>query len=454
MSLDDFSNVTVSGDGPALTQVGFGTLAIMAYHTHFPERMRTYTSATGAVADGFDTDEPAYLMLQRAFQQSPRPTSVKIGRLANAPVMSQRITPVAANLTTYAFTITAEDELPLAVSVTSDGTALVDEICDAIETALNAGSLTGITVVPVGGATATALDVNATAGLVFYFSDWDPSKLKIENRTPDPGIAADLTAIRAYDADWYGFTVANQSAAICEEAADWAEAELVLFACDTSDWTAIDGSNFTDIQSVLDAKSYIRTICGFDLDDQAGYMSVAMLAERFPFDPGAPPSAGGTFNAKTLAGVSIDSLTPTQMGVLKTKGYTIYTQTAGRGHTLGGKAAGGEFLDKTRFVDWFKIRLQEKIAAVELNNDRVPYNAAGISAIESACRAQLNEGLASGGISPVDADGNPPTLTMPTMAETSQQDRASRILGGGGVRIEFQYAGAIDKTNVGITVTV
>src|SRR5262245_16267592 len=176
MSLNDFSNVTISGDGPALMQVGFGTLAVITYHTHFPERMREYTDTAGAAADGFDTDEPAYLMLQRAFSQSPRPDRVKVGRLANAPVMSQRITPVAANLTKYEFTIVAEDEDPLAVSITSDGTATVDEICDAIEAAINAGTLTGITVVPVGGATATALDVNATAGLVFYFQKWNPDR--------------------------------------------------------------------------------------------------------------------------------------------------------------------------------------------------------------------------------------------------------------------------------------
>lgn len=455
MALSDFSNIVVSGDGAALTQVGFGTLLLCAYHTHGSERTKAFTSLTEMADDGFDTDEPAYLMAQVAFSQSPRPTQVKIGRLANAPVQTVRLTPLAANSTAYEITVECEDQDPVTVTYTSDASATVDEICDGLQAAIAAAGapLAAITVTPVGGATATALDLSLAAGAVAYFSDWDVTRINLEDRTPDPGIAADLDAIRAYDADWYGFAVSVNSKAIAEEAADWAETQDVIFACNTSDWTAHTNGNTTDIQSILDAKSYARTICYFDLDDTAGYSGVAGLAERLPFDPGSPPDAGGVFHARTLRGVTADPLTPTQKNVLLAKGYTVNVTTSTRNHTLGGKAAGGEFLDYTRFVDWFRIRLQEKLAALFMNNGRVPYDERGITMIESVCQAQLREGLASGGISQFDANGNPPKVTVPTLAQTAQNDRAARVLRN--VLIEFKYAGAIHTVDpVRITVRV
>lgn len=451
MALTDFSNIVTTGEGPGLTEVGFGTLLCCSYHTHWTERLRTYSSLAEAVDDGFETDEPGYLMLERAFQQKPRPSRVKMGRLANAPVMTQRLTPIPINGATYAITITVEDEDPVDISVTADSSTSTDEVCDALESAINAASLSGITVTPSGG-TATHLDVSAAAGLFFAFSDWDPERIKVQDRTPDPGIAADLTAIRTYDSDWYGFAVSVNSAAILEEAADWAETQDVIFCGNTSDWTAHDAGQTVDINTVLVAKSYARSMMYFDLDDQAGYLGVGGLAERLPHDPGAPPGAGGTFHAKTIRGATADALNTTLKTNLQTKGYTVYISTAGRAHTLGGKTPSGEFLDYTRFVDWFQIRLAEKLAAAELNSARIPMSQAGLDTIESCARAQIAEGLASGGINPVDANGDPPNVVMPKISDISQNDRANRILNPP-MQISFMYAGAIHKSNVNIFVT-
>jgi hypothetical protein len=452
MSLSDFSSVTVTGDGPALTQVGFGTLLLAAYHTHNTDRTRVYTSLTEMVADSFTTDEAAYLMAQVAFSQSPRVPNVKVGRLANAPVPSIRLTPTAVNSATYSITIKVSGDDEATASYTADSATTVGEICDGLVAAITTLALTGVTATLVGTTPdGTNVDVTATAGLLLTMSDWDRALLSVEDKTPDPGIAADLAAIRLADADWYGLAVSHNSEAICEEAADWAETEDVIFACNTSDDAALDTGVSTDIQSVLKAKSYIRTICGFDEDDMGGYMGAGMLAERLPFDPGLPPYAGGTFNAKTLAGVTADTLTPTQKAALTTKGYTVYITTADVSHTLGGKSASGEWLDKTRFVDWYRIRQQELLAQVQLNNDRVPYDERGISLLEAACRAQLKAGLASGGISPTDENGNPPSVVMKALADTTSIERGARTYGA--IQIAWKYAGAIHNTTVQITVT-
>jgi hypothetical protein len=455
MALSDFATITVSTDAPAITQVGFGTLMCAAYLAS-GDLSRTYTALSQLGDDGITSSQPAYRMVQRAFQQNPRPVSVKLGRLVSPATMTKRITPVAVNGGTYAITIELVGETATEVSVTADGSATVDEICDALEIAIenldDAGEpFEGLTVTP-SGATATHLDLSAAAGTYFYLSGWRSDRLHVEDLTAAPGTLADeLDDIRAFDADWYGLATDVNSQPFAETVADWAETQDILYATNTSDYNALDSGSTADIQSQLAAKSYIRSICGFDLDDDGGYMGCAMLAERFPSDPGTGPAAGGTFNAKTLAGVTADALTPTQKANLRTKGYTVYVTTAGVNHTLGGETPSGEYLDHTRFVDWYRIRLQEDIAQMILNNERVPYDGRGISMVEGVLRARLAAGLRSGGIAPVDADGNEPSVEVPALSDTSATDRGNRVLNG--CKTKFMYAGAIHKVGVTITVT-
>lgn len=534
MALNDFSNITVSADGPALTQIGFGTLGLLAHKvpSGFVERSRTYSSLSALEADGFNSDDhPAHEMARIAFSPKTKVRAIKILRLTSVPVQTVRVIPVASDSTTYEFTVTVGSYSEL-ISYTSDASATVDEICDGIQAAV-AAALAGVTVgtatdsvavatgaksfvtqtglyLPVNtpivatsalgsdsmtgtvtsynrttgalvinvasvtgsgtdtdwtftatflvatpdGGTATYLDLTTTTGEIFALSDFNWDRLKIEDRTPDPGIAADLAAIRLADSDFYGVAEELNTQAISRKVADWAEANLVVHACDVSDWQASDSAVTTDLQSRLHALSYARTTC-YAKQDQGTYAGVAALAERFPFDPGTPPGAGGTFHAKTLVGVETDNWDDTRKANLKTKGYTLYMTTAGLGLTIGGKSASGEFLDFTRFNDWFVIRLQERFVLAQANNDRIGMTDEGISVLLACCNAQLKAGRTSKGVAPFLSDGvTEPGCTAPLVADVSAQDRAARHLGGGGLTITYRYAGAIHDVDVGINVSV
>lgn len=531
MSLDDFSHVVSTGDGPALTQVGFGTLGVACYHTKSSDLSITCTATTDVTDLGFKTSSAAYRMVQRAFQQSPRPTSVKLLRLEHAPTTTIRLTPIAAHSVEYEFTLMVEGRPDLEISVTSDGSATVDEICDAIQTqieaamkgvaqgtsttsvavgtgtatfttqsgldfrpgqpivatsALGSDSMTGtvtsysgttlvinvasvsgsgtdtdwaftvdyLTVTPSGG-TATHLDLSAAPGQYFWIKGWRHDRITFEDRTADPGMAADLDAIRLADADWYGLAVATHSAAAQAVAAGWAEAQKVQFFSLSTDTKAMDSGNLTDIASVCGGLSYKRTLCYFSLNDSSAFTDVAGPAERFPFDPGIGPDAGGTFDAKTLAGVPADALTPTQKANLRTKKYNVYITTAGINHTLDGWTPEGTFADQVRFEDWYNTRLQEKLFAAKKNVGRLPMSAVGLASLEACVRAQNAEGIASGGIDPGDGTTeNPgPQVTVPKVTDISSNDRAARHVGGGGVKASYRYTGAINTEDVTVLVT-
>ncbi len=437
MSLNDFANVVISTSGPALSQVGFGTLLCAGYHTQWgaAERSRTYTDLTGLATDGFATTSAIYKMVQRAFQQSPRPTQVKVGKckLPHTQVVKFGLVGAAENSTIYGFTM-VRGAVTADITYTSDGTATIAEIVTGLAAAVEASTLAAAVAAVTADTNTTCQITEGTPGTITYYSNWTQN-LTFSDVTPDPGIATDLAAIRAADNDWYGLAVDLNTKAIVVAASAYVETLDALMGANVSDSAAYDSASTLDTGYVLQALSTARTILGFDLNDTAGYMGVAMLAERFPHDPGQE-GAGGTFHAKDLAGVSSDPLTPTQRINLRNKNYVVYITTASRAHTLYGKVAGGEFADKIRFLDWFRIRTEERIATAILNNDKIPFTDRGISVILGEVQAQGRQAELVEGFTPGSF-----TASAPTNASVSTADRNARKLTG--ITFSAQLAGAI-----------
>lgn len=457
MSLNDFSTITVSTNAPALTQVGFGTLGILAYHTLNTDIDRTYTSLDQMVTDGFATNGAAYRAAQKAFSQNPRVDKIKILRSTHAATVTVKLFPTVADSTEYSITLERETKSPVVITYTSDSSATAAEITAGLKAAIDAvnGSgqaLDGVTATQTD--TNTKLEIAAPAGIALWFSAWRNDRMTFADLTADPGYAADLAAIRAVDDDWYGLGLADtNSVAAASAVAAQVETMRKIFATNTSDTDAYDLGTTTDLGSVFATAAYTRSLPLFDLDQTDGFSGIAALANLFPFDPGTGPFAGGVLNGRTLGGVTADSLTPTQHDNLRTKGYSIYITTAGINHVLGGETGSGEWIDFTRFVDWFVTRLQEALAALQFNNRRVPYDDRGISQALSVLRGMIATGLASGGIAPIDANGKSPydLIVVPKLSDTTSQDRGNRILNG--CALAFEYSGAIQKVAVTITIS-
>lgn len=437
MALQDLANVVISTSGPALTQVGFGTLLCAGYHTLWGvnERVREYTALADMVTDGFTVNSPLYLMAARAFQQSPRPDKVKIGKckLPATHTVKFTVNSSAENSSLYAFTA-KRNGVTVEIEYTSDGTATIAEIVAGLAALVETSPIGAAVVATSADSNTSCQIVDSTPGSIIYYSNWT-ANLNFSNVTADPGIATDLVAIRLADGDWYGLATDHNSKAICQAAAAYVDTLDAMYGCNVSDSAAYDSASTTDLGYVLKSASTARTIVGFDLDDTGGYMGVAMLAERFPHDPGQD-GAGGTFHGKTLVGVTGDRLTSTQKSNLRAKNYVVYITTAGRNHTLDGKVAGGEWADVVRGLDWFRIRTEERVAQVILSNDKIPYTDRGISII-------LSEVMAQGRTAETVELFTPGTFTAsaPKAADVSSADRGARKLTG--IKFSAQLAGAI-----------
>lgn len=437
MALNDLARVVISTEGPALTQVGFGTLLIAAQFAGIfgaSELVRTYTSLTAAVSDGFATTHPVYKALARAFSQKVRPAQVKVGRRALFDTQTVKFGVVAAqNSTVYAFTMT-RNGVSVNITYTSDSSALVSEIVAGLAAAVEASTLAAAVAATSADANTTCQIVEGTPGQITYYSNWT-SNLTFADVTTDPGIATDLAAIRAYDSDWYGLGLDHDCLAVSKQASIYIETLNAMYFATVSDTDAMNSGVSTDLGAFLKGTSTGRTMVFYDMNDTGAYLGIGAAAERFPFDPGQP-SAGGTWHGKTVVGVTADPLSDTQKANLRAKNYNTYVTTASRAHILDGKVAGGEFGDVVRGLDWFKIRSEEGVAGVILNNQKVPYTDRGISMLKTAVDAvgatgERNELFTPGTYS----------SSAPKNSEVLSADRKARKLTG--LTGTAQLAGAI-----------
>jgi len=434
MSLASIVNVTITRATTGITRTGFGVPLIAAYHTHYVDRVRSYTSLAGMVSDGFEETEPAYLAAQAMFSQKPRVRRVKVGRRALAPTQIVSLTPSAPSAAeVYTITIDGAE-----CTYTADGTPTLAEVCTGLAAAINAatGDLTA------ANASNTHVTCTAdTAGVLHTYSA-PTSNLTIADTTANPGIATDLSAILTADPDWYGLVLDSNSKAEILAAAAWIEARDRMLVAQSADTACMDSGSTTDVMATAHASAYERTALLYHptIGEPA---AAGWLGNRLPADPGSD-----TWAFKTLAGVEVYELTDTQSSNVLAKSGNVYTTIAGASITQNGMVAAGEFADVTRFVDWLHARIQEDVFALLVNRPKLPYTDASVATAKGTIAARLNDGIRVGGL----ADDPAPTVDAPLVADVPEQDRRERLLPD--MTFAARLAGAIHSIDIAGTVSV
>lgn len=167
-NINDYISITISLSTPRIPSVeAFGVPLIAAYHTHYTDLVRFYTSTAAMVADGFTVDEPAYLIAEVIFGASQSPASVGVGRRALPPLQILHLTLTSSSTTqVYAATFIDSAGVSHALSVASTGVPATDAA--TVGTAITGFSLAGCTVT-VAGAVVT---LTQTAGHLVNIENW------------------------------------------------------------------------------------------------------------------------------------------------------------------------------------------------------------------------------------------------------------------------------------------
>lgn len=433
MSLDTLVSVTVNLQNAQVEQAGFGVPLVAAYFplSVFPQRVKEYAAATALadmVDDGLTASHPAYLAMQSVLSQNPKVTTVKLGRKANPSSQAIRWTPV--NLTEdFVHTLTVEGTLCSYTNGSGESVAgivtAMQALADAVTGADASDDTTHLTITPT-----------TTNDLISVVSTADHADAQIEDLTADPGLAADLNAIVAEDAAWYGLLLDSNSAAEVAVAAAWAEARNIVFGATTQDSECKSAAVTDCIASTLQDTAYTRTFLMFH-ENPAQYAAAAWMGERFPSAPGS-----STWAFKTPAGVTVSALKSAEIAALKGKACNYLIEVKGNNITLDGVTPSGEFIDVTRGIDWDRVRRQERLFTLLLNNPKVPYTDAGIAMVEAEMRAQ-NDAAVDAGLAAADPV---PTVTVPRAADVSAANKAARALPD--VGFSYTLAGAVHSVAV------
>lgn len=442
MTLSQLVNVQISRNTAAVSQAGFGTGLILGPNK-VAAGVGSYTSAADVLAEpGLTSGTDEYKAAVKYFGQTPKPTTLKIGKALAKVAQVDTITPTAVNLHVYTVTI---DGVPY--SYTADGSATIAEIVTGLSAAINGDAAAQA----AATGSVTLILTAKTAGHPFSTSINSDVNLALVHTTANVGVVESLSALSLLDDDWYALISTFRSINDVLQLAAYIEAVVKIFGSSSNAVGLYDPASVTDIGYLLKNSTYFRSFVMFS-GDTANFPEAAFFGRVLPTTPGSE-----TWAFKTLAGIAVDSLTQTQINALKAKNVNYYVTVGGRNITLDGKVAGGEFIDVMRLIDLIQSRMMENIFGTLVRNDKLPFTNGGITAVENDTRGVLKANQKTGGIAPddVDADGNliPGfTTTFPKVSEVPANDRANRILSGG--KFSAKLAGAIHAVEIFGNVTV
>jgi hypothetical protein len=292
----------------------------------------------------------------------------------------------------------------------------------------------------------TSLDITADAGYTFTDYVNDRTLFTRKDNTPNTvstGVAGDIAAVRAANDDWYALVLTNLGHDVVLAAAAHIETLTKIMIVASAADGIYSGGSTTDIAYVLDAASYARTAIMYHPYAAYQYPHAAWIGKCLPKDPGSI-----TWKFKTLAGITVTYLTPTELSAIEAKNCNHYTSIANVSVTQQGKSCSGEFIDITQSIDFMKARLQEYVYAPLVNADKIPYTDAGAAVIEAEIRAVLNLCIRQG----ILAASPAPTVTVPKVADQATTDRANRYFPD--ITFTGTLAGAIHSLEVTGTLSV
>lgn len=262
----------------------------------------------------------------------------------------------------------------------------------------------------------------------------------LADTTVDPGIADDILAAYEEDSSWYGVILDQAGKAEIAAAATQAVAIGRLPAFTTSDGVAFDGNVTTDAGAVAKAasqKAIVFATKGHDSTADAG-----ALGRLFPYTPGSIALAH-----KSLANVTAEKLSKTEIETAVAKGYNVYATIQGANIAWEGRTASGDWIDIVIGLAALDVDVKVSIFEYFLSLPKVPFTQEGIDGLKNVLNGVLYRwaGAPYNFIDGNDPD-NPITITMPELSAMTAAQRNNRAIPD--ILFSFRFQGAIIKATL------
>lgn len=445
MALENIINVEITQVSAGITAQGFGTPLLLTANAAFAERVKSYYTMAEVEADYAETYGAERLAAGAIFAQSPRPSVVKFGRLANKPTMRYKIsalTPTSFNSTVYALRVIGA-EFDEEIEFTSDADATDAEFATALVAALNGVVGKNYT---ASGASSPVTVTADTAGDFFSIEVKNRSLMSLIVDHADPGIAADLAAITIEDPDFFSVIATQFSEAMITACATWCNTNQRLFVFDVADTKAVTAALAAGEDVIDDIKTTgQRFVSGNFHPSPANFYSAALNGKCLPTDAGSE-----TWFAKQLEGVEAVRLTPAERAILTSKYGGSYEDIRGTRISFDGRVSTGSYIDLQRGVLWMADTIKADVFNLIVTasaTGKLGFDRDGREALLNTLRASMKKGVNRGFVAVGEY-----TITVPDIADVSSTDRGNRVYPD--ITIEFRALGAIQSASVSLTMTV
>lgn len=437
-ALSNIISVNVSRLTAAVARAEFGIPAIIGEFltsktsTAFT-RTRYYGSMADLASDGWTSGDAVYDAAQKAFGQKQVPNRIMVGRIdstdAHIAVSLDAIQLESADwymfglvgITSGKFTFSADLITGNIVTLSIDGVT-VGPITYATSHANTMGLLETAIESAISGAVATV----STRSMTVVKAGRDLSPITV---TVTGGASQPTTTIE--------YITDNTKSA---GAASWTNsAGAKLFGHADADPTILVG-NTGSTPGSMKGLGYDRTFCIYHSKPHE-YAQFAWAGLELAKKPGQ-----STWAEKVIQGVTADTLTEGQYIAITGLNCNVFVPMGGQNVTLLGVCASGEPIESIRGIDYATSEIQADLWQLELNNDKVPYNDAGITLEENTLRGTGARMESAGIFVPGSFE-----VTAPKFADVSAADLATRTLRMGFTTLNQQ---AIIKTAVTGVVTL
>ena len=446
-------NIQVLTEAPPVSRAGFGIPVVMD-NALMSERIRYYTSAAAAAADvgssGITLAQSN--AIARGFAQSPRPARIGAGRILNPAAQVATITiggtPDAGD---YTFGLQIGASETRYIAFTADNTDTNNSIAQGVLDGIEADPSLMAVLTPSILNNVITLVANSPEDLFEFVDDSAPAGATIDYVVTTPGVSlgSELSAVLAENSEWYGFTLVSRDEDMILAAADWTESSNRIFVAQSSAANILSAAT-DDLASQLQDLAYKRTALVYH-HANGQYADMAWLAMKLANDM---DQSSTTWQYATLAGITVSPMSETQKRNLLGKNANVYLSFHGQGAMSDGKVASGLFIDQQVLADWTQARIEEAVAQLLLResnfNRKVPYTDVGLTMIESVVLGVLLRGLEIGHFTR-SANGTPPFVVMPKMADIPAQDRADRIVRFSFAALEAGAIGFVEGTGYILT---
>lgn len=276
-----------------------------------------------------------------------------------------------------------------------------------------------------------------------------------------------LDSLYDADAEWYwiGIDAALRDTAQLDGLVAWTQAKNKFALIDSNDVLHESAADTTNI-SARHKGTVDRTATFYHTDaaEYGGYALAASLGTR-NFDEA---DSAYTAKFKFLAGVSpinknsaavqaITGFTPA-LGQSLVAGHmaNTYVDIGGRFFvTEGSTLTPNVFIDEIHATDWIIARTEEETLNVLLNNDRIPFDDAGMETLASGARQVMRSAFRAGIVAnDIDSSGNySPAVQfiIPSVFDVAPSQRKARIAPP--IQVIFRYPGAVHYTTINYQMT-